>query len=85
MTDGKLNAGTYTVKLYAEDAAGNESSPYNITVTVTGEEPVTPGGDDETPEDEGGSGCFGNAAGSFIGLAVLAAGGAVLALKKKKE
>ena len=106
LTDGKLNAGTYTVKLYAEDAAGNESSPYNITVTVTGEEPVTPdgddetpggndetpdgddetpGGDEETPEDEGGSGCFGSAAGSFIGLAVLAAGGAVLALKKKKE
>ena len=106
LTDGKLNAGTYTVKLYAEDAAGNQSSPYNITVTVTGEEPVTPGGDDETPggndetpgsddqtpggddetpEDEGGSGCFGSAAGSFIGLAVLAAGGAVLALKKKKE
>ena len=112
LTDGKLNAGTYTVKLYAEDKAGNQSSPYSITVTVTGEDPVTPGdgseqtgdgneqtgdgneqtgdgseqtGDGNEQTGDGGSGCFGSAAGSFIGLAVLAAGSAVFALKKKRE
>ena len=35
VTDGKLNAGEHTVKLYAVDAAGNKSSVYTVTVNVS--------------------------------------------------
>ena len=34
VTDGKLNEGTHTAKLYAKDAAGNACEAYNITVKV---------------------------------------------------
>ena len=93
VTDGKLNAGKHTVRLYAKDAAGNESSPYNITVTVTEKEtePPTdgdkePGGNDNPGGDEPAEkGCFSSVVGSVAGLAVLAVGGAALALRKKRQ
>lgn len=34
VTDGKLNAGTHTVKIYARDAAGKAAEGYIVTVTV---------------------------------------------------
>jgi len=34
VTDGKLNEGTHTAKIYAKDAAGNACEAYNITVKV---------------------------------------------------
>ena len=93
VTDGKLNAGKHTVRLYAKDAAGNESSPYNITVTVTEKETEPPTDGDKEPggnENPGGDepaekGCFSSVVGSVAGLAVLAVGGAALALRKKRQ
>ncbi len=57
VTDGKLNEGTYTVKVYAEDAAGNKTEPYIITVNV--EKVETPPGpvDPADPTEPEKSGC----------------------------
>ena len=73
VTDGKVNAGEYTVKLYAKDAAGNESSPYHITVTVNEKEPV------DSPNS-----CASSVSGSALGFVFAALGGAVIAWRKKK-
>ena len=37
ITDGKVNAGSHSVVLYAVDAAGNKSSEYTVTVTAEAE------------------------------------------------
>lgn len=77
VTDGKLNAGTHTVRLYAVDAAGNSTEPYVITVVVEQNTPPTP------PKSEKGCGGVigGSAATLFIGTIALA----YTLIKKKRE
>lgn len=55
VTNGKLNEGEHTVKLYAKDAAGNESKPYVVQVKVESS------GDSSDSGDSGNSGSSGNA------------------------
>ena len=83
VTNGKLNEGTYTVKVYAVDAAGNKTEPYNITVNVEkGETPPAPPVTPETPEN---SGCKGTVESLpiIITLGIFAA--AFLLIKRKRE
>lgn len=49
ITDGKLNAGNHTVKIYAKDAAGNVTEA--ITVNVTVESKQAPDTDSSTDSD----------------------------------
>ncbi len=84
VTDGKLNEGTHNVKLYAKDAAGNQSEPYEITVNVTkGETPPEP----ENPSEDTDKGCKGSIDGADIaGFAVVGAIiSACLVIKRKRE
>ena len=87
VTDGKVNEGTYTVKLYAVDAAGNESDAYNVTVTVESDEPAPNTDPDPTDEPK-----ENNTTGIIIGVvcAVVVIGAACgvffyLRSKKKKQ
>ena len=59
VTDGKLNAGEHTVKLYAVDAAGNKSSVYTVTVNVSAK--------GVTPPDSGSSADSGSSVDSGSG------------------
>ena len=98
VTNGKLNEGKHTVRLYAKDAAGNISEVYTVTVTVEKNEapdPVNPvdpvdpepSEPDEPSEDNGKKkGCSGAVGVSSAACAILALTGVgVVVGKKKKE
>ena len=98
VTNGKLNEGKHTVRLYAKDAAGNISEVYTVTVTVEKNEapdPVNPvdpvdpepSEPDEPSEDNGKKkGCSGAVGVSSAACAILAlAGVSIVVGKKKKE
>lgn len=87
VTDGKLNAGTHKVKLYAKDAAGNQCEAFVITVNV--EKGETPPESSESGESSGSEnkekkGCFGSVNAVSVSLVLLGTVAVYTVMKKKK-
>ena len=86
VTDGKLNEGEHTVKLYAKDNAGNESSPYIVTVKVE-----KSGGSGSSSGSSGGGkkGGFSSYSGAIIAssaiVVTLGAAAVYIFIRKKKS
>lgn len=97
VTNGKLNEGKHTVRLYAKDAAGNISEVYTVTVTVEKNEapdPVNPvdpvdpePSEPDEPSDDNGKkkGCSGAVGVSSAACAILALTGVGVVIGKKKK
>ncbi len=79
VTDGKLNEGEHTVKLYAQDAAGNRTEAYVITVNVEKGE-VTP----PAPKPDS-KGCMGTLEKATSIICLVALAGAFVIVKRKRN
>ena len=91
VTDGKLNAGEHTVKLYAVDAADNRSERvYTVTVKVSakGNNPPDSGSVVDSGSDSGsssGCGCNSFVTVSSVSLVLLAFVAVYVIIRKRKQ